>query len=203
MPTAGCPPRTDHRELKHPPRAPTNAGAFIIAIPKERQPNMTDLEKVIEPTGVGYLGDPLRVESTDGYTGVVKVEYRDNGEGLRLRRPRADRITRAEGIHELLEAGHGFAVTTKAKDPDRPVETLRCLYCGGSVFGDREWGCDCESPWLACECNQCLIRDQVESGLFRNVGRPPKVCPSADCKRQLRNQQQRDRRAKEKVLVGT
>jgi len=164
---------------------------------------MADLDKVIEPTGAGYLGDPLRIEATDEYTGdVLGVDYRDNGEGLRLRRPRIDRIAQAEGVHGLLEAGHGFAVTTAAKDPDRAVEAVRCLFCGGSVFGERVWSCDCESPWGFCECNQCLIRTLVESGRYRNVGRPPKVCSSAGCKRQLKNQQQRERRAKERAVVG-
>jgi hypothetical protein len=178
-----------------------------------------ELPTIIEPTDLGYFGESFRHEAGERTPPSSFHEYNDkdeapltigNGpdvtyrdddtEGLRIRTPRIDRIKQAEGVQGLLAAGHGFGVKTLTEESEN--EPIRCIFCGGSVFGQREWSCDCASTWSGCQCNQCLIRQQIESGRYRGVGRPPKVCKSTDCKRRLRSQQQRERRARERAEAG-
>ncbi|GAA1671215.1 hypothetical protein MMUR_47830 [Mycolicibacterium murale] len=109
------------------------------------------------------------------------------------------------GVHLLFQAGHGFGIETVSKDPAKPVQ-LTCRYCGTALTSGDSNGWLCEfgdaagSPSrLTCGCNWCRCRRMFEQGQLRGRGRPKVQCGSADCKRQLRSEQQRARRNANKV----
>jgi hypothetical protein len=155
---------------------------------------------------VDYTGDPIRHETTDDYTGEsTGVEYRDNGEGLRPRRPRPERIEQAEGMHGLLQAGHGFAVQTVTRDETKQIQTA-CKYCGDLLTNPVDhWLCEvtgAAADWAGCGCNWCECRRQYERAEHRKQARPRVQCGAPECYRKLRNENQRERRAREKALVA-
>lgn len=128
--------------------------------------------------------------------------YRDDREGLRARRPSGERLRQVEAVGDLVSSGHGFLLRTLGGAPTFLVPTP-CRYCGEVIRGaETEWVCQFGwSDWAGCSCNWCLCRQQYESGTYRARGRPAVQCGQPECKRKLRNDQQRARRSKEKVLV--
>ncbi|WP_126316688.1 hypothetical protein [Mycolicibacterium aurum] len=150
----------------------------------------------------------------DDYTGEVTarkwvdaktVDYSEPDQIRVNRPPDAERVRAAEEVLGLTQAGHGFAVQTVTRDPAKTVVT-RCKYCDRPMDKTAtDWLCELGaqpgSPdWDTCGCNWCVCRRQYEAGTYRTKGRPRTQCGSTACKRKLRNEQQRERRAK--VLVA-
>lgn len=156
-------------------------------------------------------GGLYREATEDDYSGEVtgvvwKESVGPEYNGVRPCKPSADRVS-AEGISDLVDAGHGFLVRTLTRDENKVAQTL-CKYCNGPLpLPDAEWLCELEHlhgavPNLTCGCNWCECRRQWESRQFRTAGRPREICDSPDCKRQQKNERQRRYRAKKREAVG-
>jgi hypothetical protein len=138
-----------------------------------------------------YAGMPLSFENDP-----VEVEYRDNRDGLRARRPRGSQIQQAEGMRGMVQAGHGFALLTLSSNPTKPAQ-LNCRYCGAGLFAsDAEWFCEFGGYADAdCGCNWCECYRLWLIGEFRKRGRPRIQCGDQKCVRANAAERQRRSRA--------
>ncbi|EIC67167.1 hypothetical protein [Mycobacteroides abscessus] len=164
-----------------------------------------------DPKFVEYQSDLELVTHEDPYTGeFLDQEWQrqpdQSGDAVRANRPlELEKIQQAEHVHGLVQAGHGFTVWTVTRDDSDQVQTT-CRFCGVVLGGMADdWLCELGSPtgseeWLhSCQCNWCECRRQYERGILRDKGRPRVQCGSVECKRKLRNEQQRNRRQRQKA----